>query len=92
MLAACNCQNSSTLDWLVDSGASRHMTNDAHMFVATYALKTPVQIAYEHGYRVPAVWTGTVTLTATLGNVTDRNDLHVLSSLVNLIYRRTGNY
>ena len=42
------------------------MTNDAHIFVSTCALKTHVQVAYGDGHRVPVVWTGTVTLPATL--------------------------
>ena len=85
MLAAYNRQNAGTLDWLADSGAGRHMTNDAHIFTATYALMNPVQVAYGDGHRVPAMWTGTVTLPATSGNVTLHDVLYVPSLLVNLI-------
>ena len=45
---------------------SCRQTNDAHIFVSTYALQTPVQVTCDDGHCVPVVWMGTVTLPATL--------------------------
>ena len=38
------------------------MANDKHVFVATYALTNPAQVAYSDGHRIPAGWTGTVVI------------------------------
>ena len=85
MLVAYNRQNAGTLDWIADSGAGKHMSNDANIFTATYVLTNPVQVAYGDGHQVPAIWTGTVTLPATSGSITLHDVLYVPSLLVNLI-------
>ena len=85
MLAAYNRQNAGALDWLADSGAGRHMTNNPHIFIATYELTSAVQVAYGDGHRVPAIWTGTVSLPAASGDIILQDVLYVPSLLVNLI-------
>ena len=61
------------------------MINDAHIFTVTCALVNLVQVAYGNGHRVPAMWTGIVTLSATSRNVTLNGVLYVPSLLVKLI-------
>ncbi|POM58679.1 Pol protein putative [Phytophthora palmivora] len=48
--------------WLVDSGASSHMTSVRDKFVSMKYLKTPVRINIADGTKIGAVATGTVSL------------------------------
>ncbi|GMF39098.1 unnamed protein product [Phytophthora fragariaefolia] len=48
--------------WLVDSGASSHMTSARDKFVSMKALKMPVRITIADGTKIDAVATGTVGL------------------------------
>ena len=74
-----------TLKWLAGSGSKRHVANDAHNFVVTYALVNPVHVPYSDDHHVPPVWTCTVTLPVTLGNIEEIDVLHVPSLLFNLV-------
>nr|KAE8920242.1 hypothetical protein PF009_g29460 [Phytophthora fragariae] len=49
-------------EWLVDSGASSHMTSVRDKFVSMKELKTPVRITIADGKKIDAVAMGTVVL------------------------------
>ncbi|KAG2793184.1 hypothetical protein PC111_g23139 [Phytophthora cactorum] len=49
-------------EWLVDSGASSHMTSARDKFVSMRDLRTPVRITIADGTKIDAVATGTVGL------------------------------
>ncbi|KAG2777809.1 hypothetical protein PC129_g17397 [Phytophthora cactorum] len=49
-------------EWLVDSGASSHMTNARDKFVSMRDLRTPVRITIADGTKINTVATGTVGL------------------------------
>ncbi|KAE9064539.1 hypothetical protein PF010_g28564 [Phytophthora fragariae] len=49
-------------EWLVDSGASSHMTSIRDKFVSMKELKTPVRITIADGKKIDAVAMGTVGL------------------------------
>ncbi|GMF22862.1 unnamed protein product [Phytophthora lilii] len=50
------------MEWLVDSGASSHMTSVRDKFMSMKELKTPVRITIADGTKIDAVAKGTVAL------------------------------
>ncbi|KAF8682958.1 Reverse transcriptase (RNA-dependent DNA polymerase) [Rhizoctonia solani] len=49
--------------WLLDSGASRHMTPNRHWFATYQSLSTPINIQVGNGNRIPAIGVGRVLVT-----------------------------
>ncbi|POM69446.1 Integrase catalytic core protein [Phytophthora palmivora] len=62
-------------EWLVDSGASSHMTSVWDKFVSMKDLKTPVRITIADGTKIDAVATGTVSLKLMDGTTVSLSDV-----------------
>ena len=74
--------------WLLDSGASEHMTPDATLLMDYTKLDTPIKIMYGNGQSLSAVGRGTIllkTLSSRFPTVTVSNVLHVPDSAVNFL-------
>jgi hypothetical protein len=66
--------------WLLDSGASEHMTPDATLLMDYTKLDTPIKIMYGNGQSLSAVGRGTIllkTLSSRFPTVTVSNVLHM---------------
>ncbi|POM74895.1 hypothetical protein PHPALM_8071 [Phytophthora palmivora] len=74
--AATSAMNKS--EWLVDSGASSHMTSVRETFMSMKDLKTPVRITIADGTKVNAVATGTVGLKLVDGTTISLSDVHYI--------------
>lgn len=61
-LLLCKCFTSSTDIWILDSGASNHMTFNKSLLSNTIVLPYPLLINLPNGYRVKVTEIGTVTL------------------------------
>ncbi len=59
-VVALTAMESSHTDWILDSGASRHMTGDKHLLVNTKRLPQPVTITYGNGQQGVADTVGDV--------------------------------
>ncbi|POM77348.1 Integrase catalytic core protein, partial [Phytophthora palmivora] len=62
-------------EWLVDSGASSHMTSVRDKFVSMKDLTTPVRITIADGTKIDAVATGTVSLKLIDGTTVSLSDV-----------------
>ena len=72
---------------LLTPALGQHKANDKqHVFVPTYALTYPAQVAYGDGHRIPAGWTGTVNPLVKSDNMTLTDVLYVPLLLVDLIF------
>ena len=60
LLAGKPSVNTTTIDWIIDSGASCHMCNDESLFKELVALHDPQEITLGDGYCVKAIGKGTI--------------------------------
>ncbi|POM58759.1 Hypothetical protein PHPALM_36556 [Phytophthora palmivora] len=72
----------SNSEWLVDSGASSHITSVRDKIVSMKDLKTPVRITIADGTKIDAVAKGTVGLKLVDGTIDGSNELRVLVMIV----------
>ncbi|KAG3109529.1 hypothetical protein PI125_g10843 [Phytophthora idaei] len=68
-------------EWLVDSGASSHMTSVRDKFVSMRDLKTPARITVADGTTIDAVATGTVGLKLMDGTSVTLSDVLYISEV-----------
>ena len=72
------------LKWLMDSGASKHMCKDRHMF--TTLVPHCAMVEFGNGYPVRVYWKGTVTIKA-IGGALELTEVLLVPSLAsNLFY------
>ncbi|KAG2802070.1 hypothetical protein PC110_g13926 [Phytophthora cactorum] len=69
------------LEWLIDSGASSHMTSARGKFVSMRDLRTPVRITIVDGTKIDAVSTGTVGLKLLDGTSVTLSDVLYISEV-----------
>ena len=82
VIAAHAANNRGTLQkWLTNSGAARHMCNDASLFVS----KKPLSMRYTDGHVVTVLWEGTIDSPATSGDIELNTVLYVPGLLKDLL-------
>ena len=85
VLSACNSNNES---WILDSGATRHMSNDVNSFVKLIDLKVPLEMKVGDGRIIKATGIGNVVLNVSSNNncaLTLKNALFVPKLKYNLV-------